>query len=261
MPKRKTSLEEFISRSNEVHNGKYDYSKVSYHNNRTPVEIICPIHGTFYQTPYGHIQKRYGCPKCSYYNKRKLIFGIGLNDLNINECNKTVYAIWKTILRRCYDKKYQKLKPTYKGCSVCEDWKLLSNFKNWYDKNHITGYHLDKDILKKGNKVYGPENCCFVPPEINNLFKHRISDKDEHITGISFSKYHRKYAARIGNKIIDGKKTLNLGYFDTAEDAFIAYKMAKEKQLKLIANKYFSEGLITKNVYNALMHYEVQSTD
>jgi hypothetical protein len=37
----------FIERSNKIHNFKYDYSKVEYVNNSTPVTIICPIHGEF----------------------------------------------------------------------------------------------------------------------------------------------------------------------------------------------------------------------
>ena len=53
----------FIQRSNNVHGGKYDYSKVLYKNHRTKVTIICPIHGEFTQTPKNHM-KGQGCPEC-----------------------------------------------------------------------------------------------------------------------------------------------------------------------------------------------------
>jgi len=53
----------FIKRSNEIHNCKYDYSESEYRNQRTKVKIICPIHGSFYQTPKNHM-KGQGCPEC-----------------------------------------------------------------------------------------------------------------------------------------------------------------------------------------------------
>ena len=56
--------DEFIKRANEVHNFKYDYSKVEYKNARTKVCIICPEHGEFWQTPEKHIIRMQGCPKC-----------------------------------------------------------------------------------------------------------------------------------------------------------------------------------------------------
>lgn len=55
--------EEFIDRANIVHNSMYDYSKVVYINYSTPVCIICPEHGEFWQTPDKHLHGR-GCPHC-----------------------------------------------------------------------------------------------------------------------------------------------------------------------------------------------------
>ena len=55
--------DEFIRRSTEKHNGKYDYSKVVYKNIRTKVTIICPEHGEFTQTAKNHINGQ-GCPIC-----------------------------------------------------------------------------------------------------------------------------------------------------------------------------------------------------
>lgn len=58
------SKEEFIKKCREIHGDRYDYSKVNYVNNKTKVEIICPIHGSFYQTPRAHLCKKHGCPYC-----------------------------------------------------------------------------------------------------------------------------------------------------------------------------------------------------
>ena len=55
--------EEWIKKANEVHKGKYNYSKVEYKNARTKVCIICPEHGEFLQLPYAHTQGQ-GCPSC-----------------------------------------------------------------------------------------------------------------------------------------------------------------------------------------------------
>ena len=57
--------EEFIKRAKEIHGDRYDYSKVDYKNNSTPVTIICPIHGEFKQKPINHLRGN-NCPKCSH---------------------------------------------------------------------------------------------------------------------------------------------------------------------------------------------------
>ena len=59
----KTNKENFIKESNEVHQNKYDYSKVDYKGVTTKVKIICPVHGEFWQTPRVHLNGC-GCPKC-----------------------------------------------------------------------------------------------------------------------------------------------------------------------------------------------------
>lgn len=58
-----SSKDEFIKKANIIHGNKYDYSKVNYINNSTPVEIICSQHGPFKQIPHNHLQGK-GCPKC-----------------------------------------------------------------------------------------------------------------------------------------------------------------------------------------------------
>lgn len=53
----------FIEKVKKVQGDKYDYSKVVYKNSKTKVEIVCPKHGSFWQTPDKHMQGQ-GCPKC-----------------------------------------------------------------------------------------------------------------------------------------------------------------------------------------------------
>ena len=68
--KNRQTVEEFIKKATEIHNGKYDYSRVKYVNNRTKVEIVCPEHGVFTQRPDKHILRGQGCPYCSGNAKR-----------------------------------------------------------------------------------------------------------------------------------------------------------------------------------------------
>ena len=59
----KKTTKQFIKESNEIHNFRYDYSKVDYVNNQTKVIIICPIHGDFEQVSSSHLSGA-GCPHC-----------------------------------------------------------------------------------------------------------------------------------------------------------------------------------------------------
>jgi len=62
---RRSNTEAFIRRAKIVHPGdKYDYSKVDYTDNATKVEIICPEHGQFAQTPDSHLSSK-GCQLCA----------------------------------------------------------------------------------------------------------------------------------------------------------------------------------------------------
>jgi ssDNA-binding Zn-finger/Zn-ribbon topoisomerase 1 len=65
---RTNNTNKFLEKAFLVHGDKYDYSNVNYINNITKVEIKCPIHGLFYQTPHAHLQG-YGCPKCGNLDK------------------------------------------------------------------------------------------------------------------------------------------------------------------------------------------------
>ena len=60
---KKLTKDEFIERANKVHKSKYIYYG-EYINGSTKIDICCPIHGIFKQTPYHHLHGQ-GCPKCA----------------------------------------------------------------------------------------------------------------------------------------------------------------------------------------------------
>lgn len=55
---------DWVTRFKEVHGDVYDYSRVKYAGYKDKVEIVCPEHGSFYQTPDNHYRGKQGCPKC-----------------------------------------------------------------------------------------------------------------------------------------------------------------------------------------------------
>ena len=65
--KRTKDIEQTLEDFKQIHDNKYDYSKVNYINNITKVEIICPEHGSFFQTPSLH-KSGSGCTKCKNQN-------------------------------------------------------------------------------------------------------------------------------------------------------------------------------------------------
>jgi hypothetical protein len=60
----KLSNNDFIDKSNKIHNNKYLYDKTNYDGNRNYVTIKCKKHGYFKQKARIHLAG-FGCPKCS----------------------------------------------------------------------------------------------------------------------------------------------------------------------------------------------------
>jgi len=78
-----STTSDFVEKSKKIHGNKYDYSKVNYVNNHTKVIIECNKHGTFEQTPLGHITNKQGCPGCKESKGEKII-RVYLQNNNIN---------------------------------------------------------------------------------------------------------------------------------------------------------------------------------
>jgi hypothetical protein len=175
------------------------------------------------------------------------VHGVGF--LGEGTYNKISYNIWFSMFSRCYGGK----QATYEECLISQEWNNYQNFNNWFTNNYIQDFQLDKDILVKGNKIYSPETCCFVPHEINSLFTRRTNKRGIYPIGVSSKR--DKFQANINIE----KTTKYLGIFDTPEEAFEAYKIAKEKHIKEVANKW--KNKINTKVYQALIDYKVEIND
>ena len=176
------------------------------------------------------------------------------------DCN---YTVWYSMLQRCHNSKIHKQKPTYSGCAISDNFKSLTYFLDWAKQqvghNSRDGegrkFHLDKDILIKGNKVYSEDTCCFIPGEINVLFGSSRATRGANPVGVYYDKVRENYQAYVR---VNGKKCA-LGRYTTSDEAFYAYKKAKEAHIKDVANKWKEQ--IDIRVYNALMIWTIEITD
>ena len=175
--------------------------------------------------------------------------------------DKRAVNLWERMLNRAFNSIYHESRPSYKDVTVCEEWLNFQNFAEWcttepfFDTEDENGrkYHLDKDILVKGNKIYSPDTCCFIPQEINSI-------------SISVYKARGKYPVGV---VKSGKKFLvrirrsgaleSLGVFSNLDQAFSVYKQAKEEYIKSLAEKW--KGKIDDKVYESLLIYKVSMND
>lgn len=162
---------------------------------------------------------------------------------------------WSKIIKRTkINGSYQREKPSYIGCT--NNFEDFQSFVEWHvnQVGYGCGYHLDKDILQKGNKSYSEETCSLVPAKINTLLLKREARRGSCAIGVY----------RSGNKFraccSDGDgHNKSLGSFVTEFAAFVAYKTYKEYIINKIANDF--QGQISEAVYKALLSYKVEVTD
>lgn len=165
------------------------------------------------------------------------------------------YNLWRNMINRCTNSEKD---VSYNNCKISEDFKQFSNFKSWcqtqigFDNQK---WHLDKDIIVKGNKVYSPETCCFVPREINNLFTLRGKLRGNTPIGVCKSWKSGMYLSRL----MKYGKLIHLGWFSTPEEAFEVYKETKESYVKEVAEKWKDQ--IDPRVYQALLAWTVNIDD
>lgn len=174
-----------------------------------------------------------------------------------NKKKKKSYETWFDMIMRCYDNHPRK-NETYSDCYVCDEWLCFENFEKWFNENYYEipneRIQLDKDIIKKNNRIYCPEFCIFAPQRINILVMRKKNDRGKYPIGITKVKKYNKFRATTNN--INEHITT---FHDTPEEAFYAYKERKEMLIKQIADEY--KSVIPKKLYDALYAYEVEITD
>lgn len=224
------------------------------------IDIYFPEYDfTVEHATYGAFER--GEIKCPFEPRVFNIGYIGVGEYKAFENGKAtkVYSTWNDMLKRCYAEKYHMKKPTYSNCEVCEEWLNFQNFAAWYTKNYYCVPNkvmcLDKDILVKGNKIYGPNTCVFVPQEINGLFTKSDAARGQSPIGVCLNKNTNKFKSYCK---VNGKKT-HIGYHNSEEEAFEAYKEYKEELIKSTADQY--KEYIPDKLYDAMINYKVEIND
>ena len=141
-PNAKKTTEEFIKKAKEIHGDKYDYSKVEYINNLTPVCIVCPEHGEFWQRPNSHISRKQGCPKCAESKLEEWLRNKLINE-NINFIGqKTIDGVVNKISLRYdfYDK-------TNNILYECQGIQHIRNCSEAFGENYFIPL-LERDKIK-----------------------------------------------------------------------------------------------------------------
>ena len=194
----------------------------------------------------------------------KLVQGVGFNDktrpASVDGKHSKEYDLWTDMLKRCFSEKYQTRYPTYKDCNVSDNFLHYSFFYDWchnqigFGKVDKEGRYwcLDKDLLFVDNKTYSETTCVFVPQEINLFFNENGNIRGEYPVGVYFNKQSSKFKAQC---TVNGKRQ-HLGYYNTQQEAFAAYKPFKESLCKQLALKWQSE--IDPRLFNAMMSWEIK---
>lgn len=194
------------------------------------------------------------------------VLGVGIvtkSHISLKNAYPKEHQLWQSMLTRCYSPKYHHISPAYKDCGVSDNFKYLDYFINWCHKqvgfnvvdDKGKSFHLDKDILVKGNKIYSEDTCCFVPNEVNNLLVKSNKIRGDLPIGVYYDKSRSKFVAGIS---VRGVRKI-IGRYPTPEEAFCAYKKAKEAHIKGVANKW--KDRLDSRVYKALMNYQTEITD
>jgi len=157
----KLTIDDFIKKSIEVHDNKYDYSLVNYKDNKTKIKIICKEHGIFYQSPTNHI-KGHGCSKC------KNLY-LSNNDEFIKKANK--------IHNNKYDYSFVEYKNAKSKVKIkCKHHNLIFDQT---PNNHLKGEgcpicagnikSTTEKFIQESKKIHGEKYDYSLSNYINNL--------------------------------------------------------------------------------------------
>jgi len=168
----------FISKSKEYHGDRYDYSKVVYINNSTPVEIVCSTHGSFLQTPQNHMLGS-NCHKCNneatvlrcrhtntqFISKAKLTHGDKYNYDKVEYINNKTPVTITCLLHGDFTSRPDNHISGKSGCPVCNESKGELKVREFLISNHIE--YIREYRFPNSNYRY-----VFYLPKLNILIEY-----------------------------------------------------------------------------------------
>jgi len=195
--KLKKTLIQFIEEANKIHDNKYDYSKVDYINNKTKIEIICLIHGSFLQRPDDHLNKN-GCNKCritykltnnTFIEKANKVHNNKYDYSKVNYINsQTKIEIICPIHSSFFQAPFSHL--LNHGCPICNSSKGELQIKSYLDGNNIN-YVRQKTFNKCKHKR--PLPFDFYLSEYNTVIEY---DGRQHFKAIDFFGGEKEFEIR-----------------------------------------------------------------
>lgn len=135
------TTEKFISRANEVHNNKYEYSKTKYITAWSKVTVSCPDHGEF-QTNYLHL-KGIGCPQCGIIKATQTKIR---NGHAVSDQLRTNYELYEAKVNKITEYNYRHYKHLINPLGL--------------RRARTNGWHLDHKFSKQQGFIEQ------IPPEI-----------------------------------------------------------------------------------------------
>lgn len=188
----------------------------------------------------------------NYYHPEVLgvgYIGVGNYTARVDGKMTKCYNTWFNMLSRCYQSTNNR-NATYCNVEVCEEWHNFQNFAQWfYNTCKDNSWHLDKDILCPTCKIYSPETCCFVPNEVNCIFKKNNESTYDLPKGV----YPKdgKYESAISKF----NKQHYIGLYKTIEEAHSAYKKAKKEHFIEISENW--RNILPDSVCDAIRDFDI----
>lgn len=145
------------------------------------------------------------------------------------------YRKWLAMMSRCYNSKTKSSYPSYIECSTVPEWHYFMTFRQWMSQQDWEGKELDKDLLIKGNKIYGPDTCVFIDQRVNSFIRENESSRGLYPIGVIFEADRGKFKARCTS--LEGGKEVTLGRYDTPQEAHNAWLEFKLYQAKILASE------------------------
>lgn len=179
MPEKSTTIE-FVSKAESTHGKVYDYTKINYVNARTPVSIICHIHGEFTQTPNKHLCG-YGCPLCGYKRGKMLRTMTHENFLSKSKKRHGVrYDYSQAVYRGAFSKvciicpkhgKFYQIPHGHlsgKGCRKCAMEASHRNFRSKSENQFLDAVGIPSEFR---NKYIGGYFVDGYDPKTNTIYE------------------------------------------------------------------------------------------
>lgn len=241
-----------------ITNEGYQIRIIEYKNKN---EVLVEFLSSGFRTICKMSNIKRGLVKYPYHpNKYSAYYG-ATKPLKISELESLAYQTWIDIFKRT-SRDYQEANPSYIGVRITDEWYNFQYFKDWFLYNisllnpnrNLYRYQIDKDLYQwetlSEYKIYGPNTCCILPKLINTTLVaqyHGPLPPGVRYKGNKFSSEIEKY----GNWFY-------VGTFETKEEAFLAYKEAKESYLRELADIFYNDNAITEKTKEMLYRIDLQ---